>query len=124
MTITIQLLLGIAALVMLMIWPDRRASLLAVSAALAMMALTGCAQTPSEPLPPPPAINLYMCATPAGMTEPERSPLVPVGDYTQKDISLYITALHEWGTRGWLKVARAREHADKCVASTEEENED
>ncbi|WP_186436966.1 hypothetical protein [Vreelandella titanicae] len=41
MTITFHILIGIAALVVLMIWPERRASLLAVSAALAMMAFGG-----------------------------------------------------------------------------------
>jgi hypothetical protein len=106
-----------------MIWPERRTSLLAVSTALATMALSGCAQQPSEPLPPPPAINLYMCAAPAGMTAPERQPLRPVGDYTQDDVALYITDLHHWATRGWLKLARVREHADKCVASTEEDED-
>lgn len=123
MTINIQVLLGIAAVVVLMIWPMRRTSLLAVVAAMAMMALTGCAQTPAEPLPPPPPINVYSCATPVGMTEPEAKPLVPLGDYTQKDVALYITALHQWGTRGWLKVARAREHADKCAQSADDETE-
>lgn len=120
MTINIQVLLGIAALIVLMIWPMRHASLLAVVAALAFMALTGCAQQPSEP-PPPPPINVYSCATPAGMTEPEAKPLVPLGDYTQKEVALYITALHQWGTRGWLKVARTREHADKCAQSANDE---
>tara|TARA_R110001583_G_scaffold194468_1_gene365405 strand:- start:2382 stop:2681 length:300 start_codon:yes stop_codon:yes gene_type:complete len=86
-------------------------------------ALAACESMPTQP-PPPPAINVYTCATPAGMTEPEGKPLVPVGDYTQKEVSLFITALDQWGTRGWLKVARAREHADKCVASTEGEDED
>lgn len=86
-------------------------------------ALAACGSTPPEPPPPPPSINVYSCATPAGMTEREASPLIPVGDYTQKDVALYITALHQWGTRGWLKVARAREHADKCVASTEEDED-
>lgn len=121
MTITFHILLSIAALVALVIWPERRASHLAVLAALAMVALTGCAQKPSEPLPTPPAINLYMCAAPAGMTAPERQPLRPIGDYTQDDVALYITDLHHWATRGWLKLSRVREHADKCVASHDEE---
>ncbi|TVU88296.1 hypothetical protein [Vreelandella titanicae] len=85
--------------------------------------MAGCAQKPSEPLPPPPVINLYMCAAPAGMTAPERQPLRPVGDYTQEDVALYITDLHHWATRGWLKLSRVREHADKCVASTEEDED-
>lgn len=86
--------------------------------------LAACGTRPPEPPPLPPSINIYNCAAPAGMTEREDSPLVPVGDYTQKDVSLYITALHQWGTRGWLKLSRTREHADKCVASTQEEDED
>ncbi|MGP5324949.1 hypothetical protein [Vreelandella titanicae] len=86
-------------------------------------ALAACGSIPPEPPPPPPSINVYSCATPAGMTEREDSPLVPVGDYTQKDVALYMTALHQWGTRGWLKVARAREHADKCAQSAENDEE-
>jgi len=86
----------------------------------ASAALVACGSTPPEP---PPPINVYSCATPAGMTEPERKPLVPIGDYTQKEVALYTTALHQWGTRGWLKVARAREHADKCAQSAEDDDE-
>ncbi len=89
-----------------------------------MAALAACGSRPPEPPPPPPSINVYSCATPAGMTEPERQPLVPVGDYTQKDVALYMTALHQWGTRGWLKVARAREHADKCAQSADDDDND
>lgn len=90
----------------------------------ALAALAACSSTPPEPLTPPPSINVYECAAPAGMTAPERQPLRPVGDYTQDDVALYITDLHHWATRGWLKLSRVREHADKCVASNDEEDED
>lgn len=86
--------------------------------------LAACGSRPPEPLPPPPAINLYMCAAPTGMTAPERQPLRPMGDYTQDDVALYITDLHHWATRGWLKLSRVREHAEKCVANNDEEDED
>ncbi|NVF16244.1 hypothetical protein [Vreelandella maris] len=89
----------------------------------AAAALAACSSTPPE-LPPPPSVNVYECAAPAGMTAQERQPLRPVGDYTQNDVALYITDLHHWATRGWLKLARVREHADKCVASNDEEDED
>ncbi|MEL7982162.1 hypothetical protein AAG584_19155 [Vreelandella titanicae] len=87
-------------------------------------ALAACESMPTQPPPPPPAINVYSCATPTGMTEPEGKPLVPVGDYTQKEVALFITALDQWGTRGWLKVARAREHADKCAESESADDEE
>ncbi len=89
----------------------------------ALAALAACSSTPTE-LPTPPAINVYECAAPAGMTAPERQPLRPMGDYTQDDVALYITDLHHWATRGWLKLSRVREHADKCVTSNDEEDED
>ncbi|MGO2242092.1 MAG: hypothetical protein ACTH5D_10085 [Halomonas sp.] len=83
--------------------------------------LAACGSRPPEPIPSPPAISVYMCAAPAGMTEPERQPLRPLGNYTQDDVALYITDLHHWATRGWLKVARIREHADKCAQSADDE---
>ncbi|SJN10189.1 hypothetical protein CZ787_03080 [Halomonas citrativorans] len=85
--------------------------------------LAACGSKPPE-LPPPPAINVYQCATPTGMTERERQPLPPMGDYSQADVALFITDLHQWGARGWLRVARIREHADKCAQSAEDDDND
>lgn len=87
----------------------------------ALAALAACSSTPPAPLTPPPAINIYECAAPAGMTAPERQPLRPLGNYTQDDVALYITDLHHWATRGWLKLSRVREHADKCAQSADDE---
>ncbi|WP_085919077.1 hypothetical protein [Halomonas sp. CSM-2] len=84
--------------------------------------LGACGSTPPE-LPQPPAINVYQCVTPAGMTAPEPQPKRPRGEYTQDDVALYITELHRWGTRGWLKLARVREHADQCANSAEDDEE-
>ena len=89
----------------------------------ASLALAACGSTPTEP-PPQPAINVYECAAPAGMTAPERQPLRPMGDYTQRDGALYIPDLHQWATRGWLKLSRVREHADKCASAEDDEDED
>lgn len=80
-------------------------------------ALSACGSTPPELPPPPPAINIHQCTAPTGMTAPERQPLRPLGDYTQADVALYITELHHWATRGWLKLSRVREHADQCAHS-------
>ena len=87
-------------------------------------ALAACGSTPPEPPPSPPSINIYNCAAPAGMTEREGSPLPPVGDYTQADVALFITDLHQWGSRGWLKLSRVREHADKCAQSADDDDND
>tara|TARA_R110001606_G_scaffold212691_1_gene360462 strand:- start:20528 stop:20845 length:318 start_codon:yes stop_codon:yes gene_type:complete len=89
----------------------------------AVAALAACSSTPPA-LPTPPSINVYECAAPAGMTAPERQPLRPVGNYTQNDVALYITDLHHWATRGWLKLARVREHADKCAQSADDDDND
>lgn len=98
-------------------------SIRAVVIIAAGAALAACGSTPPEPPPPPPEINVYQCATPAGMTSPEPQPKRPRGEYTQDDVALYITRLHQWGMQGWLKLASVREHADKCVASTEDDDE-
>lgn len=95
----------------------RTVVILAASAALA-----ACSSTPAE-RPTLPAITLYQCAAPAGMTAPERQPLRPVGNYTQGDVALYITDLHHWATRGWLKLARVREHATRCQTTADDEEE-
>lgn len=100
-------------------WPGVPAARWALLPLIAVL-LTACASSPQ--LPPPP-VNIYQCAAPAGMTAPERQPLRPVGNYTQEDVALYITDLHHWATRGWLKLARVREHADKCAQSTDDDEE-
>jgi len=85
--------------------------------------LAACSSRPPELPTPPPAINIYQCAAPVGMTSPERQPERPKGEYTQADVALYITDLHHWATRGWLKLARVREHADQCANSEEDDEE-
>lgn len=85
--------------------------------------LAACGSSPTEPPPPPPEINVVMCATPAAMTGKETEPSRPRGDYTQANVALYSTDLHQWGTRGWLKLARVREHAEKCANSAEYDEE-
>ncbi|MEX0745304.1 MAG: hypothetical protein WD118_06850 [Phycisphaeraceae bacterium] len=74
--------------------------------------LAGCAATPD---PPPPLPIPVLCALPAGMTDPETPPDKPEGDYTQRDVSLYIAALHRWGAGGWKNVAAARQWSTDCV---------
>lgn len=86
----------------------------------ATAALAACGSTPPA-LSPPPTVTVYECVTPAGLTEREGAPRPPIGDYTQEDVALFITDLHQWGARGWLRVARIREHADKCLQSADEE---
>ena len=88
----------------------------------ASAALAACETTPPTP-PPAPTIRVYQCAPSAGMTEPEGVPRPPVGDYSQEDVALYITELHQWGARGWLKVARVRERSTRCQSTADDEEE-
>lgn len=90
---------------------------LACCALLAAGLSAGCAQQPAEPPEPAPIVNLVSCAAPAGMTESEPEPDRPEGDYTQRDVALYIESLHRWGSRGWLRLARVRDHAEHCSAN-------
>lgn len=79
--------------------------------------LTACE---SVPPPPPPVIDnqppMMVCAIPAGMTEREAEPAKPLGDYSQRDVGSYITALHQWGSRGWLRVDRIDQRSRECQA--------
>lgn len=85
-----------------------------IAGALVLL-LSGCASSPEslpspEPLPAP-----VLCALPEGQTIQEPAPERPVGDYTQRDVALYIERLHRWGNRGWTRLAAAREWSDNCV---------
>ncbi|UXF57477.1 hypothetical protein YPCBV1_00024 [Chromohalobacter phage YPCBV-1] len=84
-------------------------------AALPLLALllTACASAP-EPLPAPLATPV-VCAPSAGMTQHEAPPRTPAGEYTQRDVARYITDLHQWGSRGWEKVAQTRQWSLDCV---------
>lgn len=80
--------------------------------------LTACESVPTSP--PPPLIDnqppVVVCAIPAGMTESEAEPAKPVGDYSQRDVGSYITAVHQWGSRGWLRVAHIDQRSRECQA--------
>ncbi|WIX34946.1 hypothetical protein QO259_10010 [Salinicola sp. JS01] len=79
--------------------------------------LVGCESTPA--LPPPVIDNqppVVVCAIPAGMTEREAEPAKPLGDYSQRDVGNYITALHQWGSRGWLRLAQVDQRSQECQA--------
>ena len=81
------------------------------------LALTGCAGSP-EATPPAPFPTPAICAPSAGMTEIEIPPATPAGHYTQRDVARYVTDLHQWGSRGWEKVARVRQWSRDCVEGT------
>lgn len=86
-----------------------------------LVGLAGCAATPApEPPPAPPIVNLVACSAPVGMTEPEAVPERPTGDYTQRDVALYVQALHRWGSRGWQRLAAVRDDATHCRASVDD----
>lgn len=86
------------------------------AALVACLALAGCASA-LEPLPEP-LPRPVVCAPSAGMTENEPPPETPAGQYTQRDVARYVTDLHQWGSRGWEKVARVRQWSLDCVDGT------
>lgn len=61
-----------------------------------LFVLAGCAAQPDRSPSAPPAPVL--CAVPEGMTDRDPEPQKPRGDYSQKDVSLFIEGLHRWGT--------------------------
>lgn len=68
---------------------------------ICLLLLAGCAS--SQPAVPPVPV---LCQVPAGMRGPlQQPPPIPEGSYTQRDVALYIVALHHWGTTGWELVA-------------------
>ncbi|WP_152662870.1 hypothetical protein [Halomonas sp. HG01] len=102
---------GIIAAVGIVCFPGRVARW-AVLPLLALL-LTACASTP-EPLPEPLATPV-VCAPGPGMTEDEASPDKPAGEYTQRDVARYVAEVHQWGSRGWTKLARVRQWSRDCV---------
>lgn len=83
-----------------------------------LLMLAGCASSP-EPVPrPEPLPAPVLCALPEGQTVQEPEPERPTGDYSQRDVALYMERLHRWGSRGWTRLAAAREWSDNCVDGT------
>lgn len=94
-------------------WPARWVPLIPWLLVLVLMLLGGCAtREPSPPAPPPAPI---VCAAPAGMTGPDPEPERPQGDYTQRDVALYVSDLQGWGRQGWKRLAAVRRHASQCI---------
>lgn len=87
------------------------------SLALAVV-LGGCAASPEPVAMPDPLPTPVLCALPAGMTEHQVPPEKPGGEYAQREVAAYVTALHEWGATGWTRVARARKWSQNCVDRT------
>jgi len=80
-----------------------------------VLVLGACESTPERVPPLDPLPAPVLCALPVGMTETEAEPATPAGNYGQREVAAYITALHEWGTAGWARVARSREWSQECV---------
>ncbi|SFT74016.1 hypothetical protein [Halomonas saccharevitans] len=80
---------------------------------LVVLILAGCASAPAPPPEPPP--RAVVCAPGPGMTEDEASPDKPAGEYTQRDVARYMAEVHQWGSRGWKKLARVRQWSRDCV---------
>lgn len=106
------------AIVSLVIWPGRRSVQWLVVGVLVVMQLTGCATNAAPPSLPDPLPAPVVCAPGVGMTEYEPPPASPAGQYTQRDVASYVTDLHQWGSRGWEKVARVRQWSLDCVERT------
>lgn len=88
-------------------------------------ALAACTSTPdAPPALPPVMVSPILCAAPVGMTAAEAPPVRPEGDYTQRDVALYVEGLHRWGHRGWLRLARVREHAAECLQDIGDDEKD
>jgi hypothetical protein len=80
--------------------------------------LLGCTtQPPAPPLPPPLPVQV-VCALPESMTTPQPQPLRPTGDYTQRDVGLYLLQLHAWAAEGWARLDAVRQRSDDCVHRT------
>ena len=67
---------------------------------LLFLLLCGCSTQPQITVEPVPV----MCQVPAGLLVEEPMPKAPRGDYTQRDVALYINDLHEWGDRAVKRV--------------------
>lgn len=89
---------------------------------MAIALLAGCASVEDrEPDPPPPApepVVMTICVIPQGMLEEEPEPERPEGEYTQRDVALYLSALHSWGSAGWERVETIDQWSDDCVQRT------
>ncbi len=64
------------------------------------VSLVGCAGQPVPAVQTTPV----MCQVPAGLLAINDAPLVPAGNYSQADVAMYISKLHQWAWHGWLRI--------------------
>ncbi|WP_320837398.1 hypothetical protein [Zhongshania sp.] len=65
-----------------------------------VVSLVGCAGQLVPAVQPTPV----MCQVPAGLLALDPAPSVPAGDYSQADVAMYISKLHQWAWNGWLRI--------------------
>lgn|SRR5690554_5998173 len=75
--------------------------------------LAGCGSQPA--IPPPAPVVVVLCAVPGEMTLSEAEPVRPAGDYTQRQVALYLGELHRWGSGGWERLEAVRAWSNDCV---------
>jgi len=81
--------------------------------AIMAVTLTGCASLDQGPARAP---VIAVCAVDPGHTRQEPEPERPMGEFSQRDIAVYIADLHKWAVRGWKKLQHVREDNADCVA--------
>lgn len=74
-----------------------------------VVSLVGCAGQIVPAGQPTPV----MCQVPAGLLAMHDAPIAPSGDYSQKDVAMYISELHEWADAGRLRIGEI----DKWVST-------
>lgn len=62
--------------------------------------LVGCAGQIVPTVPP----ASVMCQVPAGLLAVADAPQIPEGEYSQADVAMYISKLHQWAWKGWLRI--------------------
>lgn len=74
-----------------------------------VVSLVGCAGQLVPAVQPTPV----MCQVPAGLLGVDDAPQVPSDEYSQEDVAMYISQLHQWAWSGWLRIGEI----DKWVST-------
>lgn len=80
-----------------------------------LLLLGACSSAPEVHPQPEPLPVIVLCELPEGMAQADSAPAAPRGEYSQRDVALYVIRLHQWGDAANQRLQAIYEWSEDCV---------